>query len=124
MDIEKTVKLIGWASLAIGAAEILSNRKLSRTLGLTDKRDLLKSYGTREIASGVGILATRHPTKWMWGRVAGDVADLAALTPALRRDNPQRNWAIAALVGVLAVFALDVIYAQKLEDSEAKWHPH
>ena len=121
MDMEKTVKLIGWVSLAIGAAEILSNRRLSHSLGLEDKRDLLKSYGVREIVSGVGILSNRHPTRWMWGRVAGDVADMATLAPALRRDNPQRGWAIAALAAVLGIFALDVIYAQKLEETEVKW---
>lgn len=118
MDVEKTVKLIGWVSLAIGTAEILTNRRLSRSLGLEDKRDLLKSYGVREIVSGVGILSNRHPTKWMWGRVAGDVADIATLTPALHRSNPQRSWAIAALAAVVGIFALDVIYAQKLEERE------
>lgn len=118
MDVEKTVKLIGWVSLAIGAAEILSNRAVTRSLGLEDKRDLIKSYGVREIVSGIGILSTRHPTRWMWGRVAGDVADVATLAPALRHENPQRGWAMAALAAVVGIFALDVICAQKLEETD------
>jgi len=118
MDLERTVKLIGWASLGLGLAEIVSNRAITRSLGLEDKRDLIKSYGVREIVSGVGILANRRPTTWMWGRVAGDVADVATLAPALRRDNPKRNCAIAALAGVLAIMALDVILAQKLDETD------
>lgn len=40
---------------------------------------LIRAYGVREIAKGVGILTSPNPTPWLWGRVAGDALDLATL---------------------------------------------
>ena len=43
--------------------------------------------------------------------MAGDVVDLASLTPALRRDNPQRHIAATAMANVALVTALDIVCA-------------
>lgn len=119
MDAEKTAKFLGWLSIGLGVAEIVSNRKITRKLGLEeDKHELVKSYGIREVANGVGLLTTHHPTRWMWTRVVGDVTDAVTLAPLLKEENPRRRWAAYALAGVLAIAVVDVLCARELTRAE------
>ena len=69
--------------------------------------------GAREIASGVGILASGRPTGWLWTRVLGDAIDLAVLGRSLRGSRRQRRRArlLGSIGTVLAVAALDVLTA-------------
>lgn len=115
MDAERIAKLLGWFSIGLGVAEVVSNRAITRSLGLgEDKHELVKSFGIREIANGVGLLTTHHPTRWMWTRVIGDATDIAALTPTLQAENPRRRWAYYTLAGLLAITAVDVLCARQL----------
>jgi hypothetical protein len=82
---------LGWFSIGLGFAELVAPGHLARLLGMEERTDLIRLYGAREIATGVGILAQEDPTTWMWGRVGGDVVDLATLATGLGRDNPQRE---------------------------------
>lgn len=113
----KLARGLGWFSIGLGLTELLAGRRLARALGMEPRSGLLRFYGLREIAAGVGILANarRAPeARWVWARVAGDVLDLATLLPTLRRSNPQRGAAAFATANVAAVTALDVICAQQL----------
>jgi hypothetical protein len=100
---------LGWFSIALGAAEVLAPHALTRALGMRGQERLVAAYGLREIATGIGILSSRDPTPWIWGRVGGDALDLATLAPALERHNPQRGGAAIATAAVLGVTMLDVI---------------
>ncbi|MGK2284649.1 hypothetical protein [Pedomonas sp. V897] len=115
MDAERVAKLLGWFSIGLGVAEIVSNRTIARALGIgADKHELVKSFGIREIANGVGLLSTPRPARWMWTRVIGDATDLAALMPALQVENPRRRWATYAFAGVLALTVADILCARQL----------
>jgi uncharacterized membrane protein len=46
--------------------------------------------GARELAAAAGLLARPGPL-WLWGRVAGDLMDLALLGRALHRPGPARD---------------------------------
>ena len=105
---------IGWFSIGLGLYEVLAPRHLGRTLGMEDKTALIQAYGVREIVKGVGILANRRPTNWMWGRVAGDFLDLATLAPGLDDDNPQRGNVALAMGAVAGVTLLDLLCARQL----------
>lgn len=119
MDAERVAKLLGWFSIGLGVAEIVSNRSITRNLGLReDKREMVKSFGIREIANGVGLLTTRRPTRWMWTRVIGDATDIAALTPSLKPGNPGRRWAAWALAGVVAITVVDILCASGLSRTQ------
>jgi len=83
-------------------------------LGLRGQEKLVAGYGLREIATGVGILASANPRPWIWGRVAGDALDLASLSDGLRHDNPRRGSAGFALLAVAGVTVLDVIAVKAL----------
>ena len=105
---------LGWFSIGLGLAEMLMPRMLTEQLGMHGKESLLRFYGAREMAAGVGILMSDNPGPWIWGRVAGDALDLATLTTGLDEENPRKGNVAIALAAVAGVTALDCISAQVL----------
>jgi hypothetical protein len=105
---------LGLFSIALGIAEIAAPRALARALGMKGQEGLIAGYGVREIATGIGILASKDPTPWIWGRVAGDALDLATLATALEGRNPNKENVGIAMAAVAGVTALDVYCAQTL----------
>jgi hypothetical protein len=105
---------LGWFSIGLGMLELCAPRSLARGLGMPGSERLLQAYGLREIAAGVGILASRDPAPWMWGRVAGDALDVATLAAGLNEENPQAGNVALALAAVGGVTALDVLCAYGL----------
>jgi hypothetical protein len=105
---------LGCFSIALGVVELVATRCLTNILGMRGKEDLLRAYGVREIATGIGILAAKDPTPWIWGRVAGDALDLATLAGYCTDDSPEPENAGIAILNVAAVTALDVYCARKL----------
>src|SRR5215212_5003240 len=109
---------LGLFSLALGAAELFGAKSLSRWLGLEGHETLIRAYGVREIATGIGILTQEDPTPWIWGRVGGDALDLATLGAGLaERDSEHDN--IAMAIGAVAgVTVLDVLCAKAVTDEQ------
>ena len=120
-DGKALAKGLGWFSLGLGLAEVVAPGKLARWLGMEGSENLLRVYGFREIATGLGILSRREPTEWVWGRVAGDFLDLATLVPGLSTDNPNRKNVAAAIAAVAGVTVLDVLAGKQLS---ADRHQH
>ena len=112
---------LGLFSIALGIAEVTAPRALARALGMRGQEGLIAGYGVREIATGIGILASKDPTPWIWGRVAGDGLDLATLATALEGNNPKKGNVGIAMAAVAGVTALDVYCAQTL--SRESPHP-
>jgi uncharacterized membrane protein len=93
----------------------MAPRALARLICVSDEhRTLLRLFGLREVASGVGILTQHRPTPWMWGRVGGDALDLACLGAALTSDEARPGRIAAAMAAVAGVTALDVLCSQQL----------
>src|ERR1700760_1310970 len=67
----KVAKGLGWFSIALGALELLATRELTTALGMRGNGSLVQLYGLREIATGIGILISKDPTPFVWGRVLG-----------------------------------------------------
>jgi hypothetical protein len=105
---------LGWFSIGLGLAELLAPRMLTEQMGMQGKESLLRFYGAREMAAGVGILMSENPGPWVWGRVAGDALDLATLAPGLDKHNPRKGNVVIALAAVAGVTALDCLSAQAL----------
>jgi hypothetical protein len=105
---------LGWFSIGLGLTEMLMPRMLTEQLGMEGKESLLRFYGAREMAAGVGILMSNNPSPWIWGRVAGDALDLATLATGLDEQNPRKGNVAIALATVAGVTALDCITAQVL----------
>jgi hypothetical protein len=103
----KVAQGLGWFSIGVGLTETVAGRQLGRAVGMEDKSWLLRAFGVREIAAGIAILAMDEPRAGMFGRVAGDVLDLAALDSGFTEDNPQKQNLAAASVTVAGLTALD-----------------
>ena len=104
-------RALGWLSLGLGALELFAPDAVARFVG-SDRRGLIRGFGVREIAAGIGILAGNRVAPFVWARVAGDVLDLAALGFAIARGR-RRN-ALIATGAVAGVTALDVLAGRQL----------
>ena len=118
MMTQKLALGLGAFSLGLGLYEVIAPGHLSRVLGLEGKESLLRFYGFREIAAGIGIFAAQpNPAPFVWSRVGGDVLDLGTLGTAFRPDNPKQGNATAAVAAVLGVTLLDALCSQQLSAS-------
>ena len=102
---------LGWFSIAIGVAEMIAPRAVSRIAGVHGHAGLTRLYGLRELACGIGILASRKPVPFMWARVAGDALDLGTLAVAPNRSERRAG---ATAMNLACVAALDLYAAKQL----------
>lgn len=119
---ERLASALGWFSIGLGVAELLAPTALAKLIGVKDRsrtRNLLRIYGVREIAAGVGILTQPQSAGWVWSRVAGDLVDLSSLGSALNSSRSNRGRVGTATAAVLGVTALDVLCAQQLSQDSA-----
>lgn len=101
-------------SIGLGLMELLAPRPITRRVGLEGREPLLRLYGAREIATGLGILANRdNPAPWIWARVVGDIIDIGTLAGPLRRE-PRQPFLQMALAAVTAVGLADLFFAGAL----------
>ena len=95
------IKGLGWFSIGLGIAELFAPRQISRGAGMREQNSLLRGYGLREIVTGIGILTAANPRPWLWGRVAGDVLDIATVGATADVSKSHRlGSSFAALLGV------------------------
>jgi hypothetical protein len=111
--VDRTARLLGWFSLGLGLAELVAPDRIARATGLEGKEGLLRGYGAREIAAGVGALSS-GPELALWSRVAGDAVDLVTLATARPQNREQRMGLSIAVAAVAAITALDVATAAGL----------
>jgi uncharacterized membrane protein len=113
---EQLARGLGWFSIGLGLAEVLTPRGVAKIAGLRgDNTGLIRLFGLREIASGIGIfMQGRRPAAAVWSRVAGDALDLACLGAAFASPDSSKGRVAFATANVLTVTALDVICAQQL----------
>jgi uncharacterized membrane protein len=108
---------LGWFSIALGVAELAAPHSVARFIGVapTEKTiATLRSFGAREVGTGMAILAQPDRATWLWSRAAGDALDLATLAGAPTTHRGRATLAAAAVIGVAA---LDVLCARQLSDA-------
>ena len=106
---------LGWFSIGLGLAETLMPGTMSSATGTKSGKSVIRAYGLREIANGIGILSAKDPVPWMWARVAGDALDITTL--ASRSGGGRAGVALAAVAGITA---LDIICAQNLRTEQQR----
>lgn len=109
---------LGWLSIGLGLAELLAPKAMARCLGSPEGAGISRAYGLREIATGIGILRSPDPRPWLWGRVAGDLLDLATLSLGLGRDNPRRPHVGVAISSVAVITLVDLLCARTLDEAD------
>lgn len=117
---------LGFFSLALGLAELAMPRRMARMAEMGEMPDrpelpssqtLVRAYGLREVGVGAGLLTTADPEPWVWGRVAGDLLDIATVALAPRRRTlfgHSGGSRAGTLVAMVAITALDVYCAEGL----------
>jgi hypothetical protein len=111
---QRSARGLGWFSIGLGLTEIFFARRLARTLGMSGQEGLLRLYGVREVATGLGIFASgANKGPWIWGRVAGDALDIATLAANVS-GNPRKAQIALALANVAGVTAADLATAREL----------
>jgi uncharacterized membrane protein len=114
---------LGWFSLALGTAELAAPRAMARLIGIPDDPRLvgvLRAFGAREIASGLGLLAQPDHAGWAWSRVGGDAIDLAFLGSAANEESANHQRLALAAAAVAGVAALDLICARGLQEERGQ----
>jgi uncharacterized membrane protein len=123
---DSVTQFLGWFSVGLGVAELFAPNAVARLIGLQEDEHetLLRAYGMREIAAGVGILTRPKPTYWMWNRVLGDTIDLVSLHNATKTEGNDKARLRLAMLAVLGVTALDIACSARLtsEKNEAAGH--
>jgi uncharacterized membrane protein len=115
---------LGWFSIALGVAELAAPRQLARLIGVEPREratSILRAYGAREIASGIGILSQPDEAKWLWSRVGGDAIDLASLGQAAAREHTDGGRLSFAAAAVMGVTVLDILCARRLSASDGQF---
>jgi len=107
---------LGWFSIGLGLFELIAPRMIGRRLGMGRRAGLIRAYGAREIATGVGILLAKQPAPWIVARVLGDGLDIGTLAPRLTSRHRYRRNAAIALGAVAGVTALDAFNAKQLSE--------
>jgi hypothetical protein len=115
---DAAARSLGWISLALGAAELLAPKQVGRAIGLEGQEAVLRACGIREAMTGIAILASHDATPFIWGRVAGDLLDLAILAPAIAEGGERRRRAGLAAAVVVGVTLMDLICAKALSDEK------
>ena len=105
---------LGVFSIVLGLFELVCGRWLSRSLGLSGRHGAVRLFGGREVLTGIAILASKDPTPWVWGRVAGDALDIGTLAYGYTQDPDEVAGITTALVAVAGATAADVYCAKKL----------
>lgn len=111
---------LGWFSIGLGLAELLAPRALARAVGMAGREDLIRAYGLRELAAGLGILNSEHPAPWLWARAGGDALDIATLGTRVPNSDGQLEHVSAALAAVAGVAVLDLACARALSREEGR----
>ena len=114
---QRRARGLGWFSIGLGLAQIGAPRAVARLIGINDDeetRNTMFAIGLREITSGIGILSSPRGAGWVWGRVGGDLMDLALLGKAMGDDENDRNRVAAATAAVAGVTVLDFMTGQQL----------
>lgn len=109
-------RVLGWVSLALGAAELLAPKKVARAAGMDESHSgLIRAYGAREVVAGIGAHSV-NPVPAMWSRVAGDGLDLATIVATSRgSDNGTRSRNAWIAIGIVTAIAVaDAVVAAQL----------
>ena len=105
--------LLGLFSIGLGLTQLLRPGSFTRGFGTRNRTNLVRgAYGARELATGVGLLASRDPAPFLASRAAGDFFDLATLGRIVLSRNGRKAKAAAALAAVIGLTLLDLAAAK------------
>lgn len=119
---DQAARALAFASIALGVAEMAFPGLIAKSLGMKDKQGLLRAYGAREIAAGIGALQP-NAAPAIWARAAGDVVDLVTLAVARDPESGRRGATSQAMVTIAVITVIDIAVAAMLMKQKARGGP-
>jgi hypothetical protein len=110
-------KGLGWFSIGLGLTQLLAPDWLGRKIGVGERTGVMRALGAREAMTGITVLAQDKPALPLWGRVAGDLMDMALLAAALKAPENRKGRVAGAAGMVLGVGLLDLACARMLQEA-------
>ena len=101
---------LGVFSVGLGLAELAAPRAIANLIGVDPRGvtiPVLRAFGAREVANGIGLLSRPLAPAGPWARVIGDLIDAAFLGWALTSKSTARRRTIGALAAVAGVMIVD-----------------
>jgi hypothetical protein len=121
MNLKSLALPLGWFSIGLGLAELLAPGRIAQAHGAARAEPLVRGFGAREIAAGIGILAAPQSSAGLWARAAGDVLDIGAAGAAVAgAEGRARKLAIGTLAFVVGALALDLLVARAVYQGEGE----
>jgi len=120
--VDRLASGLGWFSVGLGLAEVIAPGTVAGLIGIKPKQkteNLLRLYGLRELAAGIGILTQARPSGSLWARVAGDAVDLASLASAMANNRNDEGKLTFALASVAGITAADIYCAKQLSAAKS-----
>lgn len=112
---------LGWFSIGLGMTELFAARRIAAAHGSAQAQALVRGFGVREVAAGIGILAAPRSSAGLWARAAGDVLDIGAAGMAVAKAKGNaRKLAIGTLAFVGGALVLDVLVARAVAAENAR----
>ncbi|MGL4198992.1 MAG: hypothetical protein ACRCSX_14650 [Allorhizobium sp.] len=105
---DRLARNLGWFGVGLGVIQLFGAHRITRALGIEGQEVMVRSYGLREIGSGMMTLSVDKEVG-LASRIAGDGLDIVTLGSALHSDNPKRDNVAIALVMVAGVTLLDLL---------------
>jgi hypothetical protein len=115
---ERLANGLGWFSIGLGLSELFAPGAMANFIGVRNSgsnRSVLRAYGMREIAAGIGILTQQRPAGWLWARVAGDMLDIGSLAAAVNSSGSSGGRLARSMGAVAGVTALDFYCASQMD---------
>jgi hypothetical protein len=107
---------LGWFGILFGLAEFLMPQRMGNLMAVSGRTRMLRLFGLREIATGIGILSQQKQAPWIWARVAGDVMDLMLFSSGFKQGRRLRT--LLNLAGIAFIGTLDLRCGRKLNQLE------
>ena len=93
---------LGVASAAMGLV-LLAPARAARLFGLGQRPQLMAVIGARDLTIGLGLLAARRPSRWLYAQLLADVTDCTIVGLGLLTGSVARwrggVWILAAITG-------------------------
>lgn len=107
-------------SIGLGLAELIAAKVIARRLGVPDRSGIVRAFGVRELVSGAGLVARPRASGNAWGRVAGDLLDLAALAAVLRTRGTRKGAAWGGVTFVASALLADILAGAAMRKEERR----
>jgi uncharacterized membrane protein len=110
-------RFLGWFSLGLGVPQTVAPGRVNRMIGVRDDREARRwqrVVGVRELLHAASILSRPRPAGSVWGRVGGDIKDLALLAAAWRNKERNAGRLAAATASVVGITAVDAFTASRM----------